>query len=106
MKLQKKSGYSESAFREIFGNTVPVFLSGVNGFESRNKFVDGQRTEKIDKIVGEFYFPKLGVVAVKFDPNTELPELDDLQRVQIIGAQAIVIKNDVYVKAEGLKVMR
>lgn len=105
MKLQKQSGYSESVYREIFGNNLPIFLSGSNGFESRNEFVDGQRTNKIDKIIGEFYFPKLGVVTVKFEPNTKLPDLNDLQKVQIVGAQAIVIKNDVYVKAEGIRVI-
>lgn len=103
IKLKQKTGYSEESYQQIFGNTSPIFLKGSSGFESRNKFVDGKRTLEIDKIVGEFYFPNIGVATVKFSPNLDLPNVADMQKVNLIGAQAIVIKNDVYVKAENIE---
>lgn len=105
IRLKPKTGYSAETYVDIFGSKNPYFLSGSNGLETRNKFVDGHVTNEPEKIVGEFYYPGMGVVNVKFPANMTAPVLEDMARVEFENAEAIVIKNDVYVKADKVRVV-
>lgn len=105
IRLNQKTGYSRDTYNEVFGNVTPIFLAGASGLELKNKFVDGKMTNEPDKVTGEFYFPEIGVASVKFPVDMEVPTLQDMQTVELLNAEAVVIKNDVYVRAESVRVM-
>ena len=104
IKLKQKTGYSRDTYNEVFGNVTPIFLAGATGLELKNKFVDGKMTNEPDKVTGEFYYPEIGVASVKFPADLEVSTLQDMQPVDLLNAEAVIIKNDVYVRAESVKV--
>ena len=105
IRLNQKTGYSPETYREVFADVTPVFLAGGTGLQLKNKFIDGKMTNEPDKVTGEFYFPGIGVALIKFPFDMTVPTLQDMQTVELVNAEAVVIKNDVYVRAESVKVI-
>ena len=50
------------------------------------------------------YYPGLGVQAVKFPADFELPKgVDDLSEVELDSPEACIVGREIYVRASGLK---
>lgn len=100
-------GYMPQTYTAQFGNEFPRILIG-SGLESRIKFdLETKRpveTGEIDSKRIMLYYPGLGVQAVKFPADFELPKgVDDLSEVELDSPEACIVGREIYVRASGLK---
>ena len=108
MELQRNTGYSEMEFRRIFG-MAKCHLLKAEGPKQKMKF--DPKTEKyingeVEALEIETYFEGLGVQKVKLPKTFSMEKaVKDLAIIELISPEACVVNRNVYVRAQGIKVV-
>lgn len=104
MRIQRNYGYQAETFKKEVGEDFPYLLIGA-GLMPRKKYDENNApTDEIASMVGQVYYPKRGVLDVKFPADYVLPtEIKDMSRVKLINPQACVMNGIVYGKADGIE---
>lgn len=104
MRIHRNYGYQAETFKKEVGEDFPYLLIGA-GLMPRKKYDENNApTDEIASMVGQVYYPKRGVLDVKFPADYVLPtEIEDMSRVKLINPQACVMNGNVYGKADGVE---
>lgn len=104
MRIHRNYGYQAETFKKEVGEDFPYLLIGA-GLMPRKKYDENNApTDEIASMVGQVYYPKRGVLDVKFPADYVLPtEIKDMSRVKLINPQACVMNGNVYGKADGIE---
>lgn len=104
MRIHQNYGYQTKTFKKEVGEDFPYLLIGM-GLTPRKKYDENNEpTDEIASMVGQVYYPKRGVLDVKFPADYVLPtEIEDMSRVKLINPQACVMNGNVYGKADGIE---
>ena len=104
MRIHRNYGYQAETFKKEVGEDFPYLLIGA-GLMPRKKYDENNApTDEIASMVGQVYYPKKGVLDVKFPADYVLPtEIEDMSRVKLINPQACVMNGIVYGKADGIE---
>lgn len=104
MRIHRNYGYRAETFKKEVGENFPYLLIGA-GLMPRKKYDENNApTDEIASMVGQVYYPKRGVLDVKFPADYVLPtEIKDMSRVKLINPQACVMNGIVYGKADGIE---
>lgn len=104
MRIHRNYGYQAETFKKEVGEDFPYLLIGA-GLMPRKKYDENNApTDEIASMVGQVYYPKKGVLDVKFPADYVLPtEIKDMSRVKLINPQACVMNGNVYGKADGIE---
>lgn len=95
--------YSEATARKYITTEVPT-LCTTSFIETQFEYVDKQRTENIRGYQLWFVQEGLNPFSVKFETKPTLPPF--LSNVEFANLRGIEIRNNVYFKADGLKVIK
>lgn len=100
--IKNKSGYSETtAYKYINKNALIQCVTG--DIEIQYEFIDQRRTDNIKGYKLWFVQKGLNPFYVKFETKPLLPLF--LSIVELENLKGVEIKNNVYFKAEGIKVI-
>lgn len=104
MRIHRNYGHQAETFKKEVGEDFPYLLIGA-GLMPRKKYDENNApTDEIASMVGQVYYPKRGVLDVKFPADYVLPtEIKDMSRVKLINPQACVMNGNVYGKADGIE---
>lgn len=104
MRIHRNYGYQAETFKKEVGEDFPYLLIGA-GLMPRKKYDENNApTDEIASMVGQVYYPKRGILDVKFPADYVLPtEIEDMSRVKLINPQACVMNGIVYGKADGIE---
>lgn len=100
----KQIGYSEDLFRRYFNQKGHILLG--DGLHNVFEYKDGKRT---DNIIGKslnIYYENLGVQKVKFSADYSIPQIPDLAVVNLINPEAVIVRGNIYVKADGVEIAK
>lgn len=106
MRMSKFSGYTEALAKECLGKKGIRALVG-SGLSQQPEYVDGKPTGKIASTRLEFYLEGVGSDNVKLPSYYELdPSIKDWSLIELVNPEAIQVNNNVYFKAEGVKLAK
>lgn len=103
MKINQTSGYSQRTAKKFITRGVPIKFVGPE-LEPKFKWEDGKRTNKIEAYETWFIQEGLPPFQVKFSKQVELPDYESI--VEFDNLQACEVRNNVYFKADGMKVVK
>lgn len=95
-------GYNVALFNEIFGEN-PIFSSLSVEEEIKWVYKDNKRTDEVDGFSRYFIIPGQNPFLVKF-PTSQ--EIEQFAEVELINPVACKVKNNVYFKAESVKIIK
>ncbi|AYJ44396.1 MULTISPECIES: hypothetical protein [Enterococcus] len=95
--------YSEATARKFIVTDVPTQCA-TSFIETQHEYVDKQRTDNIKGYKLWFVQKGLNPFSVKFEKEPTLPSF--LSMVEFDNLQGIEIRNNVYFKADGFKVIK
>jgi|GEM_PF-1951189 hypothetical protein len=106
MQIRRNYGYQAETFKKEVGEGFPYLLIGA-GLMPRKKYDENNApTDEIASMVGQVYYPKKGILDVKFPADYILPTgIKDMSRVKLINPQACVMNGIVYGKADGIEAL-
>ncbi len=97
------NGYSEATAQKFIKSDVPTQCT-TSFIETQYEYVDRQRTDNITGYKLWFVQEGLNPFTVKFEKEPTLPPF--LSIVEFDNLQGIEIRNNVYFKADGFKVVK
>ena len=95
-------GYNVALFHEIFGEK-PIFSSLSVEEEIKWVYKDNKRTDEVDGFSRYFIISGQNPFLVKF-PTSQ--EIEQFAEVELINPVACKVKNNVYFKAESVKIIK
>ena len=95
-------GYNVALFNGIFGEN-PIFSSLSVEEEIKWVYKDNKRTDEVDGFSRYFIIPGQNPFLVKF-PTSQ--EIEQFAEVELINPVACKVKNNVYFKAESVKIIK
>lgn len=106
MRINRTYGYQAETFKKEVGEGFPYLLIGA-GLMPRKKYDENNApTDEIASMVGQVYYPKKGVLDVKFPADYVLPTgIKDMSRVKLINPKACVMNGIIYGKADGIEAL-
>lgn len=103
MKINQTNGYSSSTAKKFINKGVPIKFVGPD-LEPKFKWEDGKRTKKIEAYETWFIQEGLPPFQVKFPQKIELPDFEAI--VDFENLEACEVRNNVYFKADDVKVIK
>ncbi|EOB3523580.1 hypothetical protein ACIJEF_001593 [Enterococcus faecalis] len=101
--MQQQNGYSKHTYDSIFSEATIVALGKLRNIP---KYLDNKPTGEIANKKMDVYFIGIGTQEIKFAFDYELPKnYKDLSEIELINPTALIFKNKLYVKADGIRMV-